>query len=135
MFPERRYLFKTGRITEGGIKTEISNFGIKYSDLYNNPIVKKSLTDHFQPKTAWENWIFLTHDCNLDCSYCFENKNKSKRKWDVNELIDFFSWQSERRDREYFQENSKIIFSALAWSGFLPERNSSVKFFSRAPSF
>ena len=52
MFPERRYLFKTGRITEGGVKTEISDFGIKYSNLYNNKIVKKSLIDQFNPKTS-----------------------------------------------------------------------------------
>lgn len=106
---ETRYLFVSGKLTEKG-ETDISNFGIRYKDLYKNPIVTKSLRNYFQPKTAWEDWIFLTHDCNLDCTYCFENKKKVEIKWNVDELINFFKWQNEKKDREYFQENSKIMF-------------------------
>ncbi len=110
MFPERRYLFKTGRIMKGGEKTDISDFGIKYAELYNNPIVEKSLIDHFNPKTAWENWIFLTYKCNLACSYCFEDKKSGKVKWNTDELINFLKWETEERNRKYYQENSKIMF-------------------------
>ncbi len=107
---ERRYSFKTGKITEEGSLTDVSAFGIRYPDLYYHPIVEKSLRDHFQPRTAWENWIFLTHECNLNCAYCFEDKKKAPVQWAVDELVDFFKWQTQVRDRKYFQENSKIMF-------------------------
>ncbi|MBI4983507.1 4Fe-4S cluster-binding domain-containing protein [Candidatus Woesearchaeota archaeon] len=109
MFIERRYSFKSGQITEDGF-TDLSTFGVKYADLYDHPIVETSLKDHFRPKTAWENWVFLTHECNLDCAYCFEDKKKAPVQWTVGELVDFFKWQAEQRKRKYFQENSKIMF-------------------------
>lgn len=110
MFIERRYLFRTGRITADGIVDDTSDFGLKYSELRSHPIAIKSLQDHFQPITPWENWVFLTKACNLACKYCFEEKAEPERKWSVDELVSFFKWQAKKRNREHFQENSLIVF-------------------------